>query len=163
MKAITLHQPWATLVAIGAKRIETRSWRTGYRGPLAIHAGKHWSGQQDDLCWDEPFRGALWNGLDIENEGWLGSWEKHLPMGCIVAVAELLGCVDGAELGPGLVREDRMEELAFGDIRPGRWCWVLGPAFPVAEPVPVRGQPGLWPCDHIPIILDVPRAEEGTR
>ena len=40
MKAITLTQPWATLVAIGAKRIETRSWRTFYRGPLAIHAGK---------------------------------------------------------------------------------------------------------------------------
>jgi activating signal cointegrator 1 len=40
MKAITLTQPWATLVAIGAKRIETRSWPTNYRGPLAIHAAK---------------------------------------------------------------------------------------------------------------------------
>lgn len=40
MKAITLTQPWATLVAIGAKRIETRSWATRYRGPLAIHAAK---------------------------------------------------------------------------------------------------------------------------
>lgn len=39
MKAITLMQPWATLVAIGAKRLETRSWSTNYRGPLAIHAG----------------------------------------------------------------------------------------------------------------------------
>ncbi len=40
MKAITLWQPWATLVAIGAKRFETRSWSTHYRGPLAIHAAK---------------------------------------------------------------------------------------------------------------------------
>ncbi len=40
MKAITLHQPWATLVAVGAKRIETRSWATSYRGPLAIHAAR---------------------------------------------------------------------------------------------------------------------------
>ena len=40
MKALTLYQPWATLVAIGAKKIETRSWSTPYRGPLAIHAGK---------------------------------------------------------------------------------------------------------------------------
>ena len=40
MKALTLHQPWATLVAVGEKRIETRSWSTDYRGPLAIHAGK---------------------------------------------------------------------------------------------------------------------------
>jgi hypothetical protein len=39
MKGLTLTQPWATLVAIGAKRIETRSWPTRYRGLLAIHAG----------------------------------------------------------------------------------------------------------------------------
>lgn len=38
MKALTLHQPWASLIAIGVKSIETRSWSTKYRGPLAIHA-----------------------------------------------------------------------------------------------------------------------------
>jgi len=38
VKTLTLSQRWATLVALGAKRIETRSWRTSYRGPLAIHA-----------------------------------------------------------------------------------------------------------------------------
>lgn len=42
MKALTLTQPYATLVAIGEKRLETRSWRTSYRGPLAIHAAKGW-------------------------------------------------------------------------------------------------------------------------
>ena len=40
MKALTLTQPWASLVACGAKTIETRSWRTPYRGPVAIHAAK---------------------------------------------------------------------------------------------------------------------------
>lgn len=39
MKVLTLHQPWATLIAAGIKTIETRSWSTRYRGPLAIHAG----------------------------------------------------------------------------------------------------------------------------
>lgn len=38
MKALTIWQPWATAIAIGAKRIETRSWETHYRGPIAIHA-----------------------------------------------------------------------------------------------------------------------------
>lgn len=38
MKALTLHQPWASLIALGVKTIETRSWSTSYRGPLAIHA-----------------------------------------------------------------------------------------------------------------------------
>lgn len=39
MRGLTLHQPWATLIARGAKHYETRSWSTRYRGPLAIHAG----------------------------------------------------------------------------------------------------------------------------
>lgn len=43
MKAISLWQPWASLVAVGAKKIETRSWATKYRGSLAIHATKKWN------------------------------------------------------------------------------------------------------------------------
>ncbi len=39
MKALTLQQPWATLIAEGHKRVENRTWQTAYRGPLAIHAG----------------------------------------------------------------------------------------------------------------------------
>ena len=38
MKALSLRQPWASLIANGRKTIETRTWRTHYRGPLAIHA-----------------------------------------------------------------------------------------------------------------------------
>jgi hypothetical protein len=40
MKAITVRQPWAELIASGAKRVENRTWRTRYRGPLLIHAAK---------------------------------------------------------------------------------------------------------------------------
>jgi hypothetical protein len=42
MKCLVLHQPQAHLVAIGLKPLETRTWRTLYRGPLAIAAGKTW-------------------------------------------------------------------------------------------------------------------------
>jgi hypothetical protein len=51
MKALTLIQPWATLVALGEKQIETRSWDTKYRGPLAIHAGK----KIDKSVFDQPY------------------------------------------------------------------------------------------------------------
>ena len=40
MKALTIHQPFANHIANGAKRYETRSRSTSYRGPLAIHASK---------------------------------------------------------------------------------------------------------------------------
>ncbi len=45
MKALSLLQPWATLVVIGVKQIETRSWSTAYRGPLLIHASKGKAGK----------------------------------------------------------------------------------------------------------------------
>ncbi len=40
MKAIGLEQPFASLVGIGAKTIETRPWSTDYRGPLAVHSAE---------------------------------------------------------------------------------------------------------------------------
>lgn len=40
MKCISLWQPWASLLVAGVKKIETRSWLTGYRGPLYISRSK---------------------------------------------------------------------------------------------------------------------------
>jgi len=40
MKALTISQPFASLIASGSKFVENRTWPTSYRGPLAIHAGK---------------------------------------------------------------------------------------------------------------------------
>lgn len=50
MRAISLLQPWATLVALGAKRRETRSWPTRYRGPIAIHASKGMPRASEEAC-----------------------------------------------------------------------------------------------------------------
>lgn len=40
MKAISVKQPWANLIASGRKTIETRTWATDYRGPLLIVSSK---------------------------------------------------------------------------------------------------------------------------
>lgn len=40
MKAITIKQPWATLIINGYKEYEFRSWKTKFRGDVLIHAGK---------------------------------------------------------------------------------------------------------------------------
>ena len=67
MKALTLHQPWANLVALGHKQIETRSWATKYRGALAIHAGKYFPPANRNLISSEPFLSALafWPAPDV--------------------------------------------------------------------------------------------------
>lgn len=65
MKAISLHQPWANLVAHGKKTLETRVWRTKHRGPILICS---------TLSVDKTVTG-----------GW-----PLVPLGCAVAVAEIV-------------------------------------------------------------------------
>jgi pimeloyl-ACP methyl ester carboxylesterase len=151
MKALTLTQPWATLVAIGAKQIETRSWHTSYRGLVAIHAAKGFPKSARALCVDDPFRTALERG-GVEFKGqpvrhWYHSpypyrMVSELPLGAIVAVATLADvfrtdvyCVPG---------ERRQQEHAFGDFTPGRYAWLLDDVRRLTAPIQCKGALGLW-------------------
>lgn len=148
MKALSLTQPWATLVAIGAKRIETRSWYTAYRGRLAIHAAKGFPGWANDICGREPFRSTLARA---------GYAPDNLPRGCVIATCRLTSMkrVAGTGLYPmdwewrqpdgGLVTYQPSEnELAFGDFSIGRWLWLFADIEPLSVPVTCRGELGLF-------------------
>lgn len=148
MKAITLTQPWATLVAIGAKRIETRSWGTKYRGPLAIHAAKGRTIEAISLFFQEPFKSVL------REAGY--STYSALPFGCIVATCELVSVreIHHARMGIGWgwIGPDRtlyefeidQQERCFGDYAEGRKAWLLHNVQHLAEPIPARGALSLW-------------------
>jgi activating signal cointegrator 1 len=152
MKAITLHQPWATLVAIRAKQIETRSWNTQYRGKLAIHAGKNTKyvnmKSRDYLCDEEPFYSILMTEM---------AWKNNpLPLGCIVAVCELVDTkqIDEVISFPACksyTNVDRKckyiltdQERAFGDYSVGRFMWLLDNIQILPEPIPAKGSMGFW-------------------
>ena len=141
MKALTFTQPWASLVALGAKRIETRSWRTPYRGMLAIHAAKGFPKWAQDTCLDSPF--------DKELAG------DELPTGAILATCRLVACIPTRELQQNRVIEMDAAaqcenfylsdlERAFGDYSPGRWAWLLADVKRLKDPIPVKGALGLW-------------------
>ena len=129
MKAVTIYQPWASLIAAGLKTIETRTWATSYRGPLAIHAGK-----TVDL---DGFR-CLNRGLIDRVIGFARGqgWELPFPTGAILAVAELVDC---RVCVPG----DR--ELALCECE----CvgWILEDVRALAAPVPCRGYQRIWTVD----------------
>lgn len=150
MKAISLWQPWASAIALGAKRIETRSWSTNYRGPIAIHASKRF------ILWEMIDCSSSWTWCGVL--GWIMGrgerpWES-LPFGAIVATAELVDCrptgsftVDelDTERGPdtpgGLYK---YTERFLGDFSPGRFGWVLANIKPLKTPIPYRGAQGLF-------------------
>lgn len=105
-RAISLTQPWASLVAIGAKKHETRCWPTGYRGWLAIHASKGFPRDCQELCASTPFRQAL-RGAGYRNT-------KELPRGVVLAVVRLTDCLATAQWAPPI----ESDEYAFGNYEP---------------------------------------------
>lgn len=133
-KGLTFVQPWATAVAFAGKDIENRSWRTHYRGPLAIHAG---GSSPDDVLEDllkaergGPRRTLLhWirrgrRRFDLPEDA------EEVPRSCVVAIAMLADCVE------------RSASPWFS----GEFGWVLAGVVPV-EPVPMTGGLSLWDCE----------------
>ena len=79
MKAINIHQPWASVIAFGEKRFETRSWKTDYRGPLLIHASRTLSPIERSNCGTNPFQSALVSHVITSAD--------QLPTGRIITLA----------------------------------------------------------------------------
>ena len=142
MKALTMTQPWATLVAIGENSIETRSWSTRYRGPLVIHAAKGFPREARELCRRRPYREVL------DQSGYHDASE--LPLGAVIAVADLQDIMEFDRRSLRDVRaraaagEFPAHEADFGDFSPGRYGWVLKDVRRLSEPIPARGMLGLW-------------------
>lgn len=144
--AVTLTQPWATMMAIEMKRFETRKWKIAHRGPLAIHAGKSLTpvgGIQGlrRICAQEPFRGLLRAS---------GYTADTLPLGQILAVARV---VDVWRFEEDAMRSEDTgvrarlpgrPELAMGDYTPGRYGWQTSGLWRLPTPVSISGAQGLW-------------------
>lgn len=137
-KVLSLHQPWASLMVYGLKRVETRSWRPSYFGPLIIHAAKAFPAAYSDLHLDPYFADAFEIIGDLSD----------LPRGAVVGAVSLWD-VDLAHTITGTISA---REQAFGDYSRGRYGWImrLGAHHAFADPVPARGyqrlfRPTLWP------------------
>ena len=142
LPAISLWQPWAHLLATGAKRYETRSWSTPYRGPMAIHASKRWSVRMACQCYEEPFFTILSHqGIRFPARCDLHKLPDFgLAFGAVVAVGQLIDIRPTSEL----LREIGTYERAFGDFCHGRWAWEYADTVPLETPVPWRGEQGIF-------------------
>ena len=163
MKAITILEPFPTLIKFGLKGFETRGWATKYRGKIAIHAGI--SKKYKYLQTESPFRECL-------QQIWQQEFDKNnkctvddiIVYGAVIAIADLVDCarvtcranlkIGNQEVGKAILENDMIvtgNELAFGDFTYNRYAWKLDNVQPIT-PVPAKGQQGLWNWD-IPIEL----------
>lgn len=137
MRALTVQQPWAWAIVHGGKTVENRTQAWGYRGPLAIHAGKRFSDRSND---------ALADALGRAMRG--GQWQE-LVYGAIIGVVQLVdvhwcyGDGDSTCCQPwgeheyvehGGRTRSQIAHLVLEDPRP-------------VDPIPCTGRLGLWTPD----------------
>ena len=125
MKALSIRQPWAWLILNGIKDIENRNWKTGYRGPLLIHASKTWDQEAYEF-------------ISYEMLEWVPE-KEDCESGYLIGMVEMVGCV--------LKHDSRWFS--------GLWGYVFEAPEIWQEPIPYRGQAGLF---EVPsrILRDIP-------
>lgn len=182
MKFLTIRQPWASLIAVGAKTIETRSWSTSYRGPLALHAGMAKPtvssiGSFTDVTGEPIAEGherALLDCTKWPAPG--GVYDKAaavvpLPLGAVVAVADLVDVVpivDGSMSTPDdsiyHCIDGRMErQRVIGDpfVRSNVLHYDLTDQLPFGDFTPGRFA---WLLDNVRAVDPIPmKGAQGLR
>jgi hypothetical protein len=142
MKALTLWQPWASLVIFGAKKVETRTWKTKYRGPIAIHAAVSIPSFLGKSREGTAFKAAL--AVVAEKHNWNDCfWPKGQG---VPAAGAVLGIVKLIEIEPThhCSADLSTQELLFGNYEDGRYAWFLEVVERFKTPIPVRGNRMLW-------------------
>jgi hypothetical protein len=121
--ALSIRQPWASLIVLGIKKVENCAWPTKHRGRLWIHAtrreGKSWNDYRDLLPKDSD----------------VPAWDE-LPAGSILGSVELYDCLDEFALP--------QEMQLHHPFVSGPWCWLLRDPQPLARPWPCKGALRLW-------------------
>ena len=127
LKVLSLTEPYATLIRLGKKKIETRSFKTNYRGELYIHASstkipKEWKNNKE-----------LMNLIK----------DVDLRFGYIICKCNLVDCVYMDKEFLDKIKKDKLEYLV-GDYKPGRYAWILDDIEVLDRPIFAKGKLGIW-------------------
>lgn len=127
MKVLTLKEPFATLIKNKVKYIETRSWKTNYRGEIYIHAGLSKISKEVK---ERPGLSNLYN-------------ESDLNYGYIICKCNLVDCVYMTEEFIKKTKEENINNFIAGHYEVGRYAWILD-NIEVIKPIEAKGQLGIW-------------------
>lgn len=127
MKVLSLTEPYATLIKEKKKYIETRSWKTDYRGELYIHASK----------------------TKIPKD-WLKNQEvmqlvQNVPLnfGKIICKCNLVDCIYMTNEFINEIKKNH-QEFICGIYEEGRYAWILEDIEPISNPIDAKGHLNIW-------------------
>jgi len=133
MKAITIKQPWASLIVEGVKDIENRPWKTNFRGRVLIHASaRSWDWRSLMIYLTEPMAGVL-KSMKADR-----MWLDGLTTGAIIGSVEIVDCV--------INHPSIWAEKHFVPFKP--YNWVLANPILFDKPITgVKGKLSFWEYD----------------
>jgi hypothetical protein len=155
IRGLSLRQPHASLVALGEKRIETRSFARKYHGPIAIASSAAWTRMARLRAAEDPVFAAAWRRhRDLVED------VDDLPLGMILAVARIVAYVPTETIVAANKRGPKsrirmgdfrggVSEIDFGDYGRNRFGWLLADVHRLVMPVPCKGALGLWNLDSV--------------
>lgn len=129
MKVLSIKEPFASLVALGIKKIETRSWKTNYRGEIYIHASLTKNVIKDKKR-KEKLLSLLPNNYDFKQ-------------GYIICKAYLKDCIYMDEEFINKIKKEKIEYLC-GHYEIGRYAWVLENVELLDKVILAKGKLGIW-------------------
>lgn len=147
MRAVTVCQPYASLIMSGTKRVENRDWPLKYRGRIYIHAGKS----------------RQWLST-VEVDGvlhcrYMNRPVAELPFGMVLGVATLVDCLPLAEIRTGK-HDAKYPWIREHEHTSGPWCWVFAENPQPIVPVPYKGAQGLFDINPLSLEDVARRARE---
>jgi hypothetical protein len=128
MKVISLTEPYASLIKLGIKNVETRSWKTKYRGELYIHASLTKLSKQTK-----------------ENIFLMNLVKKEeLSFGYIICKCTLVDCILMTKEYVENIKENNPIEYACGEYNEGRYAWILTNIQVLEFPIQAKGKLSIW-------------------
>ena len=125
MKVLSIKEPFASLIKEKKKLIETRSWKTSYRGELYIHASK------SKISRDERNFLSLLSTINFS-------------FGFILCKCKLIDCIYMTEEYVENMKQNHPQEYLCGEYKVGRYAWVLDEIEPLEPPIKAKGALGIW-------------------
>lgn len=130
MKVLSIKEPFASLIKERIKTVETRSWKTKYRGEIYIHASLKKINIKDERI--KKLLELLPN--------------KDMQYGHIICKCNLIDCIYMDEDYVNNIKKNKQEYLC-GHYEVGRYGWVLELIEVLKEPIPAKGHLGIWNYD----------------
>ncbi len=125
MKVLSIVEPYATLIKENKKIIETKSWKTNYRGELYIHASSTKILKRNK---------ELMKLVD----------NKSLNFGNIICKCNLIDCIYMTKEYVENMKKNNYQEYICGVYEEGRYAWVLEDIIPLKKTIKAKGQLNIW-------------------